>query len=267
MFLSVVNSLEQVQCELLKYQKAIQSHCSSTLILNIAEQVPTLLEGISDFVGALNEGSAKDGDKTNLFTDLKNFPKVQARKDDIDNVLAEIQGHRREVRLTLRQPALDFITVSGAEFLIEVKNKDIKVVPDSWTKISSTKQVSRFHSPFIVEAYKRLCQSREQLVLECNEAWQDFLEEFSDFYPQYHKAVELLATYDCLLSLAGVAQLDGYCKPEMVEGTPQLNVTQGRHPVINMLLDDQHQYVPNDTNLEVSESGPCKYPKSSSTSF
>jgi hypothetical protein len=41
---------------------------------------------------------------------------------------------------------------------------------------SSTKVVSRFHSPFIVEHYRQLNQLREQLVLDCNAEWLDFLE-------------------------------------------------------------------------------------------
>lgn len=40
----------------------------------------------------------------------------------------------------------------------------------------STKAVSRYHSPFLVERYKKLLQLREQLLLDCQREWINFLE-------------------------------------------------------------------------------------------
>lgn len=37
------------------------------------------------------------------------------RKLEIEKVLSELKGHRREVRLTLKQPSLEFITIMGTE--------------------------------------------------------------------------------------------------------------------------------------------------------
>lgn len=46
---------------------------------------------------------------------------------------------------------LEYVTVSGDDYLVEVKNKDVARVPKSWLKMSGTKSVARFRSPFIVE--------------------------------------------------------------------------------------------------------------------
>ena len=40
---------------------------------------------------------------------------------------------------------------------------------------ASTKAVSRFHPPFVVERYRKLCQLREQLVATVTDAWEQFL--------------------------------------------------------------------------------------------
>ena len=40
------------------------------------------------------------------------------------------------------------------------------------------------------------------------------------------------------------------CSPKMVDGV-QIHITAGRHPVIDQLLREGHQFVPNDTNLSV----------------
>ena len=57
----------------------------------------------------------RDGDKATLFTDESKFPAVMNRKKEIANVLQEIRDHRREVRLVLRLPSLDYVTVLGTE--------------------------------------------------------------------------------------------------------------------------------------------------------
>lgn len=42
--------------------------------------------------------------------------------------------------------------------------------------LCSTKAVSRYHSPFLVDRYKKLQQLREQLMLDCQREWTNFLE-------------------------------------------------------------------------------------------
>jgi DNA mismatch repair protein MSH3 len=61
--------------------------------------------------------------------------------------------------------------------------------------------------------------------------------------------VQNLATLDCLLSLAAVASLPGYVKPEFVD-EGGIEVVAARHPMVEQILVDS--YVPNDINLTVT---------------
>lgn len=54
-------------------------------------------------------------DKTNIFTNEEDFPAIRKRKNQIEAVRREIIDHRREVRIALRQPSLDYVTVMGIE--------------------------------------------------------------------------------------------------------------------------------------------------------
>ena len=111
--------------------------------------------------------------------------------------------------------------------------------------------------------------------------------DFSAHYGSCKKAVDLLATMDCLFSLAKVAKMPGYTwlvlssllnstlyilfdicmvikapavyaclmlcySPEMVEDQV-IEIEDGRHPVIDQLLGEGEQYVPNDTSMSVSQ--------------
>ena len=57
----------------------------------------------------------RSGDKTQLFHDESQFPELVAIKDNIAAILGKIRDHRREIRLRLSMPALEYTTVLGVE--------------------------------------------------------------------------------------------------------------------------------------------------------
>ncbi|XP_060571566.1 DNA mismatch repair protein Msh3-like [Ruditapes philippinarum] len=251
-FYSLCEALVILHDRFIHHKETTFCHMSSKLLLEIIEETPNLLSDVKEIVDMIDGKAARENDKTKLFADNSSFPDVFECKEKITEVTKEIGEHRRQVRLTLRQPALEYCTVLGTEFLVEVKNSNISLVPKDWTKISSTKTVSRFHTPYIVEKYKLLQQYREKLVLASNSAWIQFLDTFSERYQQYRKAILLVSTLDVLLSLATVAQQHGYVRPEIVSDEICVEIEGGRHPVIEELLGENKQYVANDTRLTTS---------------
>uniref|UniRef100_A0A8D2CSS3 DNA mismatch repair protein MSH3 n=1 Tax=Sciurus vulgaris TaxID=55149 RepID=A0A8D2CSS3_SCIVU len=247
-FFLIVKTLYHLQSEFQALMPAVNSHVQSTLLQTIILEIPELLSPVEHYLKILNEQAAKIGNKTELFKDLSNFPLIKKRKDEIQEVTDKIQVHLQEIRKILKNPSAQYVTVSGQEFMIEIKNSAISCIPTDWVKVGSTKAVSRFHSPFIVENYRHLNQLREQLVLDYNTEWLDFLENFSKHYHSLCKAVDHLATIDCIFSLAKVAKQGDYCRPTLQE-EKRIIIKNGRHPVIDVLLGEQDQYVPNSTNL------------------
>ncbi|XP_069848894.1 DNA mismatch repair protein Msh3 isoform X2 [Dipodomys merriami] len=247
-FFLIVRSLYQLKSEFQALIPSVNSHVQSDLLQTLMLEIPELLNPVEHYLKILNEQAAKTGDKTELFKDLSNFPLIKKRKDEIQEVTDKIQVHLQEIRRILRNPSAQYVTVSGQEFMIEIKNSAISCIPTDWVKVGSTKAVSRFHSPFIVENYRHLNQLREQLVLDCSAEWLDFLENFSEHYQSLCKAVHHLATLDCIFSLAKVAKQGNYCRPTLQE-EKKIIIKNGRHPVIDVLLGEQDQYVPNNTNL------------------
>ena len=65
--------------------------------------------------------------------------------------------------------------------------------------------------------------------------------------PIQHNA-QLIGKLDCLLSFAKVAHSNNYVCPKMNEGK-EINISQGRHPVIEQHLPLGDSYVPNDVLL------------------
>uniref|UniRef100_A0A8C9CUK2 DNA mismatch repair protein MSH3 n=1 Tax=Panthera leo TaxID=9689 RepID=A0A8C9CUK2_PANLE len=247
-FFLIVKTLYHLKSEFQALIPAVNSHVRSDLLQTFILEIPELLSPVERFLKLLNEQAAKSGDKTELFKDLSDFPLIKKRKDEIQEVTHRIQIHLQDIRKILKNPSAQYVTVSGQEFMIEIKNSAVSCIPTDWVKVGSTKAVSRFHSPFIVENYRRLNQLREQLVLDCSAEWLDFLEDFSEHYHSLCKAVHHLATVDCIFSLAKVAKQGNYCRPTLQEER-KIMIKNGRHPVIDVLLGEQDQYVPNSTNL------------------
>ncbi|XP_056888147.1 DNA mismatch repair protein Msh3 isoform X1 [Takifugu flavidus] len=249
-FYIICSSLARLSLELEALLPAIQSQVRSSLLTGLLLDTPNLLAPAQNFLKVLNEKAAKSGNKTELFSDLAAFPVLKERKEQIQDVIDEIHNHRQEIRLTLKVPTFDYTTVSGQEFLIEVKNSLSSSVPPEWVKVSSTKAVSRYHTPFLVERYRKLLQLREQLLLDCQSEWIHFLDQFGEHYHLMKRAISHLATLDCLFSLAEVAKQGDYCRPEVSKHRRQIVIRDGRHPAIDLLMGENNQYVPNVTELQ-----------------
>jgi DNA mismatch repair protein MSH3 len=72
--------------------------------------------------------------------------------------------------------------------------------------------------------------------------------EISEKYEFFRDVVQNLGVLDCLLSLAAVASLPGYTKPEFVD-TGGIEVIGARHPMVEQILVDA--FVPNDMQRKV----------------
>ncbi|XP_017928384.1 DNA mismatch repair protein Msh3 isoform X5 [Manacus vitellinus] len=248
-FFLIVSTLSRLHLEIQALVPVLHSHVRSPLLKNALLEVPELLSPVKHYLKILNEEAAKTGDKTQLFKDLTDFPVIRKKKEDIQGVLSKIQLHLPDIRKQIKNPSAEYVTVSGQEFLIEVKNSHKSSVPSDWVMISSTKAVSRFHTPFIIENYRHLNQLQEKLILDCSAEWLNFLDHFSEHYHSVSKAIGHLATVDCLFSLALVAKQGDYCRPVVQDNCQEIIIKNGRHPVIDVLLGEQDQYVPNTTNL------------------
>lgn len=77
----------------------------------------------------------REGDKTKLFKNWTEFPKVITQQEEISKITKKLDGLRSKVAKSLGMFSVNYTAVSGLEFLIELKN-NVKV-PTDWNKVSS----------------------------------------------------------------------------------------------------------------------------------
>ncbi|KAF9167470.1 Mismatch repair protein msh3 [Mortierella sp. AD010] len=200
----------------------------SPVLRNLIGSLSNALEDSSYFLDGLNEQAARKDDKLQMFREdviREKWPEICEHRNNIVETEGDLSIHLGAIRKLLREPHLEYTTVSGIDYLIEAKNKDVAKVPKAWVKISGakvliefrTKQVSRFHTPETIQLIQAKAQHQERLVLACNQAFASFQQEFSERYEVFRDVVQNLAVLDCLFSLATVACLPGYVKPEYVD--------------------------------------------------
>lgn len=221
----------------------------STLLSEAVASLPTIQEDVTRFLDKINMYAAKKDDKYAFFREEEETDEIGEQKLGIASIEHELQAHLRVAEEKLGRKKVEYATVSGIEYLIEIENNSLAIrkVPASWVKISGTKKVSRFHTPEVIQLIRQRDQYKEALAAACDKAFASLLADISLQYQSFRDCVQSLATLDCLVSLAAIAQQPGYVKPEYTEDAC-LHVEQGRHPMVERLLTDT--YVPNDTKLD-----------------
>ncbi|CCX06910.1 Similar to DNA mismatch repair protein msh3; acc. no. Q5B6T1 [Pyronema omphalodes CBS 100304] len=225
----------------------------SNMINTSIAALPGMKTAVQSFLDEFSHQAAGKDDKYNFFLheDNDEYEAIVGHKCGITAVEADLDAHRAEISSILKGRKVSYVTVSGIEYLIELPNdkNTLKNVPASWVKISGTKKVDRYHTPEIINMLRERDQHKESLAAECDKAFIRFLARISTHYQDLRDTVASLATLDCLLSLATVANQPGYSKPVFVDETI-ISVTAGRHPMVEQLL--LSSYVPNDISLSPS---------------
>ena len=62
----------------------------------------------------------------------------------IEDLKSELEDHKKEIAKKLGLLSFQYSTVSGLEYLIEIKNGNS--VPSTWTKVNATQKLGRYRS-------------------------------------------------------------------------------------------------------------------------
>ena len=253
--LTVLQTMQRIGNEYALVKSPSDAGFRSPLINEAIASLPMIGDIVISFLDKMNAEAARKDDKYSFFRENAETEAITDHKLGIAAVESELAAHRSVAASVLKKKApVPYVTVSAIEYLIEVPNTDLKNVPASWSKISGTKKLSRFHTPEVIRMLRERDQHKESLSAACDVAFKAFLSEISQHYALLRDTISHLSTLDCLLSLATVALLPGYTKPTFSDSTI-IQITDGRHPMIEQLLPTT--YIPN--SISLSSSSPSPY--------
>ena len=162
------------------------------------------------------------------------------------DVIAEIQ--RRESEATgIPSLKVSFNNVFG--YYIEVRNTHKDKVPADWIRKQTLTSAERYITQAPKEYEEKILGAEEKMLAIEQRIYAGLVEFLSRSIAAFQRDAAVVARADCLRSFAVMAAERRYCRPELSEDKV-IDIRDGRHPVIETLMDVGQQYIPNDVYLD-----------------
>nr|KAJ3420690.1 Mismatch repair protein msh3 [Polyrhizophydium stewartii] len=246
----VISALKLVRS---MFPNGVDQRIRSPLLRGLMEPLWETLEPVAELVARVSRDGAQANNKLLFFESTEMYPEIGQWVDTEREVLARLSDHLDEVRAVLKMPKLEYTTVSGVEFLVELTNTRASKAPPSWIKISTTKAVSRFHTPQVVKLIQERNCAVEELNAACERAFKSFMAEVSSHFQVFRQAIRSIAVLDCLFCLSRIADNPQYTRPTFAE-QPMIAAKNSLNPILHRLHDG---YVPNDVALDAATGPRC----------
>ena len=180
---------------------------------------------------------------------------VDAELDDLRrialhgrDVLAQIQ--HRESEATGIPLKISYNNVFG--YYIEVRNTHRDKVPDNWIRKQTLANAERYITEELKEYEEKILGAEEKMLVIEQRIYAELMRFIAGALQALQRDANVVARIDCLQSFARIARERRYVRPTLDEGK-RIEITQGRHPVIETLMPVGEQYIPNDIMLDDRE--------------
>ena len=230
--------------------KKILSQAKSSLLTELYSELDTL-DDVYDIIDKtiVDEPpiSVKEGGLIKLGYD-EEIDKLKTATTDGKNWIINIEAEERE-KTGIKGLKVGFNKVFG--YYIEVTKSNISLVPDRYIRKQTLTGGERYITEELKNLENQILGAEEKVVnLEYN-VFVEVRDKIEAQIERVQKSAGIIATLDCLCSLATVAEDQNYVRPE-VDESGVLDIKDGRHPVIEKILPSG-SFVQNDTYLDESE--------------
>jgi DNA mismatch repair protein MutS len=162
-------------------------------------------------------------------------------KDYLDAMLA------REIERTgITSLKIAFNNVFG--YYIEVRNSHKNKVPEDWIRKQTLVNAERYITEELKQYETKILGAEEKIGILEHELFAELISNLLDYIQPIQLNAQLIAQIDCLLSFAELAKYNNYVRPQIDEST-DLEIKNGRHPVIEKQLPIGEEYIANDVVL------------------
>lgn len=178
---------------------------------------------------------------------------ISAELDELRDIKANgkaklLEMQQREVANTgITSLKIGFNKVFG--YYLEVTNAHKDKAPIEWTRKQTLTNAERYITEELKAYEEKILSAEERIISLEMEAWQKVLDQLQHHLEGIQTNARIIASLDMMLSFAEVARIRKYVKPEITD-VDELQIVQGRHPVIETTLPPESPYVPNDISLD-----------------
>ncbi|HEX6821719.1 MAG TPA: DNA mismatch repair protein MutS [Candidatus Sulfotelmatobacter sp.] len=166
-------------------------------------------------------------------------------------VLAQIEQRERE-RTGISSLKVKFNSIFG--YYIEVSKSNLHLVPQDYDRKQTLVGAERFTTPELKEYEAKILDAQEKIVDIERRLFTELRTAIAGEAKRIRQTALALAEVDVLASFAHMAALRNYCRPQFVDASGELEIIEGRHPVIEQqeLAGRSERFVPNDLYLNAT---------------
>ena len=163
--------------------------------------------------------------------------------------IANFQKAERE-KTAISSLKVSFNKVFG--YYIDISNAHKQKVPDTYIRKQTLVNSERYITPELKEYEDKILNAEEKIY----ELEAELFNEVRLFVAAEAEAIQvnarLIAMLDCFISLAECAEEFSYTKPELSDDD-KIEITDGRHPVVERILPPGEKFTPNNCHLDGEE--------------
>ena len=137
-------------------------------------------------------------------------------------------------------------------YYLEVRNTYKDQVPQEWIRKQTLANAERYITQELKEYEEKIMGADEKILVLETRLFTELVTDMAEFIPQIQINANIIARLDCLLSFAKAAEEHRYVRPVVADDCV-LQITAGRHPVIETQLPMGEEYVPNDIELDAEQ--------------
>ena len=137
-------------------------------------------------------------------------------------------------------------------YYIEVRNTHKDKVPEHWIRKQTLVSAERYITEELKEYESKILGAEEKIMALEIQIFNDLVLWMGDFIKEVQNNSFLTAKLDCLSGFSQLAIENDYCKP-IIDDSHDLDIKDGRHPVIEKQLKAHESYISNDVFLDADK--------------
>ena len=179
----------------------------------------------------------------------------QGVSEELDS-LREIAFSGKDYLLKIQQreseltgiPSLKVAYNNVFGYYIEVRNTHKDKVPPEWIRKQTLVSAERYVTQELKEYEEKILGAEEKILSIETRLFNELIADVATYIPAIQLNASLIARLDCLLSFTRASLDNHYNRPD-VNDSLDIDITEGRHPVIEKQLPPGESYISNSVHL------------------
>ena len=171
--------------------------------------------------------------------------------------LRRIARHGKDYLLDIQQREIERTGIASLKigfnnvfgYYLEVRNTYKDSVPEEWIRKQTLVNAERYITEELKEYEQKILGAEERIYVLESQIYAELVAKIQANIAMIQKNCRILARLDVLCGFADLAVSNRYCRPKMNDGKI-VDIRQGRHPVIETMMQAGEEFVPNDIYLD-----------------